>query len=205
MTRLLGKWLFRVALKPVLRLVGPLLFSKLYLRGRHFDGDAQAGWIWLWRAIWVQKLLGFNRSVPFPINPTSKVYRVDRLEFHPDDLNNFQSPGCYFQNFSARITIGQGTYIAPNVGIITSNHDPCDPSRHLRGLDVVIGRKCWIGMNAVVLPGVVLGDRTIVGAGAVVTKSFPDGNCVIAGVPAVVIRTLDCGEVAGGTHDTQSR
>jgi acetyltransferase-like isoleucine patch superfamily enzyme len=71
------------------------------------------------------------------------------ISFHPDDLNNFQTFGCYFQCFSGSITIGRGTYIAPNVGIITANHDLLDPSRHLPGADVSIGEKCWIGMNVV--------------------------------------------------------
>jgi acetyltransferase-like isoleucine patch superfamily enzyme len=112
------------------------------------------------------------------------------ISFHPDDLNNFQSPGTYIQNFKGKITIGYGSYIAPNVGIITANHDPQNLDAHLAGKDVVLGERCWIGMNAVLLPGVALGGRTIVGAGSVVTKSFPDGNCVIAGNPARLIRKL---------------
>lgn len=96
--------------------------------------------------------------------------------FHPDDINNFQGFGNYYQNFTAKIIIGKGTYIAPNVGIITANHDPMDLDKHLPGKDVIIGENCWIGMNAVILPGVVLGPRTIVGAGSVVTHSFPEGN-----------------------------
>nr|WP_283244199.1 DapH/DapD/GlmU-related protein [Luoshenia tenuis] len=55
----------------------------------------------------------------------------------------------------------------------------------------MLGEKCWIGMNSVVLPGVTLGPHTVVGAGAVVTKSFPEGYCVIAGNPARMIRKLD--------------
>lgn len=54
----------------------------------------------------------------------------------------------------------------------------------------MIGDKCWIGMNAMVLPGVVLSKGTIFGAGSVVTKSFEQGNCVIAGNPAKIIKTL---------------
>ncbi|MFH4151026.1 DapH/DapD/GlmU-related protein, partial [Acinetobacter baumannii] len=88
----------------------------------------------------------------------------------------------------AHIYIGKGSYIAPNVGIITSNHDLADLESHTEGKDVVIGDKCWIGMNSVILPGVVLGNGTIVAAGAVVTKSFKQGNIVIAGVPAKIIK-----------------
>ena len=89
-----------------------------------------------------------------------------------------------------KIVIGEGTYIAPNVGIITTNHDLNNPDEHLGGEDVLIGKQCWIGMNSVILPGVVLGDHTIVGAGSIVTKSFHEGNCVIAGNPARKIKEL---------------
>lgn len=84
--------------------------------------------------------------------------------------------------------IGRGTYIGPNVGLITANHDPEDLDRHKPGRDVIIGEHCWIGMNAVILPGCVLGPQTIVGTGPVVTKSFPLGHCYITGVPARLAR-----------------
>lgn len=85
--------------------------------------------------------------------------------------------------------LGQGTYIAKNVGIITSNHDFQNLAEHQKGKDVIIGKHCWIGMNSVIL-----GDHTIVGAGAVVTHSFPDGYCIIGGNPARIIKTLDISE-----------
>lgn len=56
---------------------------------------------------------------------------------------------------------------------------------------IKIGKYCWIGMGAVILPQVELGDFTIVGAGAIVTKSFPEGCCVIAGNPAKKIKDLE--------------
>jgi acetyltransferase-like isoleucine patch superfamily enzyme len=94
------------------------------------------------------------------------------------------------QNFAGHITLGHGCYLAPNVGIITANHDPLNPDKHLDAQDVVIGDGCWIGMNSVILPGVVLGPKTVVGAGSVVTKPFVDGHAVIAGSPARLIKSL---------------
>lgn len=88
-----------------------------------------------------------------------------------------------------------GSYIAPNVGIITSNHDLYDLDKRMPAQNVKIGKKCWIGMNSMILPGVELGEHTIVGAGSVVTKSFKKGNCVIAGNPARKIRDLSREEV----------
>ena len=86
--------------------------------------------------------------------------------------------------------MGKGCYIAPNVGIITANHNPDDLMEHLPPQTVEIGDGCWVGMNSVILPGVTLGPRTVVGAGAVVTKSFPEGHVVIAGNPARILRQL---------------
>lgn len=166
-----------------------LVFPAKYLRGRHFE-ESRIGWIWAWRAILWQKILGFNRGVPWPVSPLIIVGSAQNITFDMDDLNNFQGVGCYFQSSRGKIHIGKGTWIAPNVGIITSNHDPADLDAHLPGEDVIIGDGCWIGMNAVLLPGVRLGDRTTVGAGAVVTQSFPEGHCIIGGVPARLIKRL---------------
>jgi hypothetical protein len=171
-----------------MRLIAPLFYSREYLKGRFFDDKAVAGWYWAWRSIWLQKILGFNRAVPFPVSHLISISNAKNLIFDPNDLNNFQHFGCYFQNFSAKIEIGKGTYIAPNVGLITANHDLFNPDNHVPGESIMIGKSCWIGMNSVILPGVTLGDHTVVGAGAVVTKSFPEGHCVIAGNPARVIR-----------------
>lgn len=182
------KDIFRCFL-PILRIFGSLFFDRRYLRGKYFD-QSLSGWRWVLRSILWQKLLGFNRHIPWPVSPFIGIYKPSNVEFDVDDINNFQTYGTYFQNFSGRIVIGKGTYIAPNVGLITSNHDPENLDKHLDPKDIIIGRKCWIGMNVVILPGVILGDHTIVGAGSIVTKSFPDGDVVIAGNPAKVIRKL---------------
>lgn len=167
-----------------------LFYGKAYLQGRWFCGKTK-GWRWCWKDLWSQKVLGFNRHAPFPVAPGNRVGNAAHLHFHPDDLNNFQNMGCYFQCDEGEITIGRGTWIAPNVGIITQNHNPLRPCEHLPAQNVIIGENCWIGMNAMILPGVVLGERTTVGAGAVVTHSFPEGNCVLAGSPASIIRELE--------------
>jgi acetyltransferase-like isoleucine patch superfamily enzyme len=100
-----------------------------------------------------------------------------------------QSGGCYIQGANG-LEIGAGTIIAPGVKIITANHSFADFQQWVVAEPIRIGRNCWIGVNAVILPGVQLGDRVIVGAGSVVTKSIPS-NCVIAGVPARTLRSLE--------------
>ncbi|OWW26819.1 hypothetical protein B4Q04_03820 [Zobellia sp. OII3] len=172
------------------KLIAPVFFKKEYLNGKYFK-DSKIGWRWVAHGLFKQKILGFNKSIPWPMNHTSTLSNWRNIDFHVDDLNNFQSPGCYFQNFSAKIILGKGCYIAPNVGLITTNHDLNDLDKHLEGKDIVLGKKCWIGMNSVLLPGVHLGDHTVVGAGSVVTKSFPQGRLVIAGNPAKIIKSIE--------------
>ncbi len=79
------------------------------------------------------------------------------------------------------IHIGDETYIAS--GAIVFTHD------FSRGLhvDTIIGKRCFIGANAIIMCGVKIGDSVIVGAGAIVTKEVPS-YCIVAGNPAKVIK-----------------
>ena len=136
-----------------------------------------------------RKLLHLNADTPWALHHSSKVIEPKNItrgiNVYPGD-----SPGNYIEATNG-IFIDDYTNIGPNVGIISSNHNLInnsilDPDKPIR-----IGKFCWIGMNAVVLPGIELGDFTIVGAGAVVTRSFKEGYSVIAGNPAAVIKLLD--------------
>lgn len=136
------------------------------------------------------RLWGANRRIPWPVNPNT-IISDPNIVFDVDNINIFQTPGCYWQCKKAVIRVGKGSWVAPNVGIITTNHDIQDVSRHVDGKEVVIGENSWIGMNSMLLPGVTLGPHTIIGAGSVVTKSFPEGYCVVAGVPAKIIKQIE--------------
>lgn len=79
------------------------------------------------------------------------------------------------------IHIGDETYIAS--GAIIFSHDYCRRYHaHTR-----IGKRCFIGANAIIMAGVHIGDSVIVGSGAIVTKNIPDG-CIVAGNPAKIIK-----------------
>ncbi|AIQ54432.1 hypothetical protein R70331_24860 [Paenibacillus sp. FSL R7-0331] len=172
-----------------------LYYERRYLRGKYFSGRFfgvfSIGWKWVVRDSINRLLFGFNKEIPFPVSPKIQVGNYKDIEFHVDDLNNFQGQGNYYQTYNGgKIIIGRGTYIAANVGIITENHDIYDPDNHVNPKNVILGEKCWVGMNSVILPGVTLGPHTTVGAGSVVTKSFPDGYAVIVGNPARKIKDL---------------
>lgn len=174
---------------PIIIIFAKLFYSGKYIQGRHFESSF-IGLRWVFRGIWRQKILGFNRNIPWPCGHAVHISNPNNIEFDANDLNNFQSPGIYLQNIDAKIFLKKGCYIAPNVGIITSNHKLDDLNAHNAGKDVTIGEDSWVGMNAVILPGVTLGKKTIVGAGAIVTKSFPEGYVVVAGNPARIIKNL---------------
>ncbi|MEI9933269.1 MAG: acyltransferase [Ferruginibacter sp.] len=139
-------------------------------------------------------ILRQNRDVPWMVHYTSTVYVPSKItrgkNVYPGD-----SPGNFIDATNG-IFIDDYTNIGPNVGLISANHNLIDNSKKEFAPPIKIGKFCWIGMNAVVLPGVELGDYTIVGAGAIVTKSFPKGYCIISGNPAQIISQLDKNECA---------
>jgi len=53
--------------------------------------------------------------------------------------------------------------------------------------DTLVGNDVWIGMNAVIMPGVKIGDGAIIGANSVVTKNV-EPYTVVGGNPATIIK-----------------
>lgn len=93
----------------------------------------------------------------------------------------------------APVTIGNNTWLGPNVGLYAVAH-PMDAAGREKRLGVAkpitIGNNVWIGGNSVVLMGVTIGNNAIVGAGSVVTHDIPD-NAVVVGNPARVIKFVN--------------
>ena len=79
------------------------------------------------------------------------------------------------------IHIGEESYIAS--GAIIFSHDY---SRALHK-DTFIGKRCFIGANAIIMCGIKIGNEVVVGSGAIVTKDVPS-NCIVAGNPARIIK-----------------
>ena len=96
------------------------------------------------------------------------------------------------------IYVGDYTLIGPNVTIATAGH-PINPELREKAYQfnrsIRIGRNCWIGAGAIILPGVTIGDNTVIGAGSVVTKDIP-ANVVAVGNPCKVLREI-------GEHDKE--
>ena len=91
------------------------------------------------------------------------------------------------------IYVGDDTMFGPNVTVATAGHPILPALReqvYQYNMPVVIGRNCWIGAGAILLPGVHIGDGTVIGAGSVVTKDIP-ANVVAVGNPCRVLRPID--------------
>jgi acetyltransferase-like isoleucine patch superfamily enzyme len=88
--------------------------------------------------------------------------------------------------YPAGVHIDEHCLIASGVTILSHDHCKRVDGQPLL-VDTFIGKRCFIAVNATILPGVHIGDEVIVGAGAVVAKSIPS-NVIVAGNPARIIR-----------------
>lgn len=105
---------------------------------------------------------------------------------------------CVYANFNLTLVddtdiyVGDYTMFAPGVIVATAAH-PILPELRERvcqyNMPVHIGRNCWIGAGAIIMPGVTVGDNTVIGAGSLVTKDIP-ANVVAYGSPCRVIREI---------------
>lgn len=97
------------------------------------------------------------------------------------------------------VSVGHNTLIASKVYISDHNHGnfqgqfdfsvpPINWSLEYR--PVSIGENCWIGENAIILPGVEIGNNVIIGANTVVTKSIKSFSIAV-GNPARVIKVYN--------------
>ncbi|WP_407672032.1 acyltransferase [Noviherbaspirillum soli] len=108
--------------------------------------------------------------------------------------NTFVNVNCFLDG-CARITLEEWVRLGPHVKILTGTHSyensvlRRSPRSKNINLPVVIKRGSWVGMGAMLLPGVTIGEGCIIAAGAVVIKStLPNG--LYAGNPAKRLKDL---------------
>lgn len=143
------------------------------------------------------------------------VSRTGSLMRHPDKLhvqqvfeggritigNRVSATGHLHLAAHRLIEIGDDVMFASNVFIADAQHAyenaniPYKYQGMFKVAPVRIGDGCWIGQNAVIMPGVTVGKLSIVGANSVVTRDIP-ARCIAVGIPARVIKRWD--------EDTQS-
>lgn len=91
------------------------------------------------------------------------------------------------------IYVGDCTMFGPNVIVASAGH-PIRPDLRAKAYQynfpVRIGKNCWIGAGAILVPGITVGDNVVIGAGSVVTKDIPS-NSVAVGNPCRVLREVN--------------
>ena len=90
---------------------------------------------------------------------------------------------------AGRVEIGDNVLIAPDVKIVTVNHDLHDRMNLYHFGKVTVKENAWICIGAILCPGVTIGRNAVVAAGSVVTADVPD-NAMVGGNPARLIKTL---------------
>ena len=126
---------------------------------------------------------------------TTLQYRIYRLR--KMGMNIGEDPWIFSDGVETAepylVTIGNHVMIANEVHFTT--HD-ASASYYIPGASDIFGRinignNVFIGMGAIILPGVTIADNCIIGAGSVVSKSFLKPGGVIAGNPAKRICSVE--------------
>lgn len=112
-----------------------------------------------------------------------------------DGNKEFLTVGSY--TFLGRVTIalhcpvsiGNRVCINDGVRILSASHDVLDPVWTLTRAEIIIDDYAWIGIGAMILPGVHIGYGAVVGAGAVVSKSVAPGEIVVGNPAKAITKT----------------
>lgn len=93
------------------------------------------------------------------------------------------------------VIIEQNALIADRVYISDSEHNFRDRQIPIRSQGesykgaVRLRSGCWVGIGAVILPGVTVGRNSVVAANAVVREDVPDFT-IVGGIPARTLREV---------------
>lgn len=142
-----------------------------------------------------EKFLYFSETAQFRAGAyavgCSKISIGNRVIIRP----NVMLFGETVIDMNCSILIEDDVMIGSGVHIYVNNHKFDDPNIPLidQGYypdqKVILKKGCWIGANAIILPGVSIGENSVVGAGSIVTKSIPD-RVVAVGSPAKVVKSI---------------
>ena len=95
---------------------------------------------------------------------------------------------------SGKIKIGKNVFIGPDVKLCCVSHEIGREelrAGNAKSGDIIIEDGSWIGIGAIILPGVTIGKGSIIAAGSVVKENV-EPNSLVGGVPAKLIRYLEC-------------
>lgn len=129
------------------------------------------------------------------------VWLLRRARVNVDGSPLWISPTVFFDvGYPNAITIGDRSVISESVKLLTHDFslDRVSEERGELAADeelyrrapVTVGTRAFIGIGAIVMPGISIGEGAIVGAGSVVTENVPP-HTVVAGNPARILGTTD--------------
>jgi len=136
------------------------------------------------RQFWFTRVLGNRCDPPVALHRGLKVFAVGGIHISEDTTINRDVT----LDGRGTLRIGRHVSISEGVKILTAAHDVDAADFRLTLAPVQIGDWVWIGVNALVLPGVTIGEGAVVAAGSVVTKDVAPYS-VAAGNPARFIRS----------------
>jgi putative colanic acid biosynthesis acetyltransferase WcaF len=145
-------------------------------------------WAWLcawtpkpfnvWRLMWLRifgaKILGR----PFIHQRARVIHPWHLTMFHKACLGDGAIAYCL-----GSVILREGCVVAQEAYLCTGTHNFGRPTMELMTAPIEIGVDAFIGLRAIVLPGVTIGSGAVVGAGSVVTKDIAE-NITVAGNPA---------------------
>lgn len=158
----------------------------------------------------LERLYEFNQTRPSESEKRQQLMKEmfaeigENCYIEPPFHANWGGRHCHFgknvyANFNltcvddTHIYVGDYTLFGPHVILATAGHPILPELRRLAyqyNAPIRIGRNCWIGAGAILLPGVTIGDDVVIGAGSVVTKDLPSG-VVAVGNPCRILRTIN--------------
>lgn len=121
-----------------------------------------------------------------------EIISIERLSIGNDCKIN---SGVYI-NARSSVNLGNDVTLSHGVKIISTGYDinhwiSQNEKTHNDNTPIYINDHCWIGTNAIILPGVkITGEYVVIGAGAVVTKDITESKVIVAGVPAKIIKRI---------------
>ena len=163
--RLLVKWIYQAYKRP--------------RKGYAYNYDI------LRRYFFMQKIMGFNRKIPWPVDFRSKILGVEHIKkgIMCDPGDNI---GIYINAYGG-LQLGDNVNIGQNTIITTTNHNIYDHRKISEKKGVKIGNNVWIGANCCIVAGISIGDNVTIGAGCTIRENIPSNSIVIQSADSISI------------------